>query len=185
MGKKKTTEQFIIDAKNVHGDKYDYSLVNYINNKTKVKIICGEHGVFKQRLDVHINRNDGCPKCVGKNKTNNIFILESNKVHNGRYDYSLVEYKNSQTKVKIICEEHGVFKQTPNSHISGQGCSSCFGNTRKTTTQFILESNITHNNKYDYSLVDYINSSSKVKIICPQHGVFEQSPPSHTKKTRL
>lgn len=94
MSKKLTNIDFIYNAKNIHGDKYNYSLVKYINAKTKVKIICPIHGIFEQ------SPNNGCPKC--KNLITN-FIENAKLIHNDKYDYSLIEYKNSKLKVKIIC----------------------------------------------------------------------------------
>ena len=60
-----------------------------------------------------------------KRKTLNQFIGDANLIHNNTYDYSLVEYINSKTKIKIICPKHGIFEQTPNSHLSNQGCPTC------------------------------------------------------------
>jgi hypothetical protein len=109
---------------------------------------------------------------------------QGNKIHNNKYDYSLVDYVNSKTKVKIICPIHGVFEQRFSDHLRGQGCSKCgdlnSSNSRKMgLDEFVKRSNIKHNNKYDYSLVEYVNSKTKVKIICPIHGVHEQRPESH------
>ena len=113
---------------------------------------------------------------MNKNET---FIFKANNIHFGRYDYSLVEYISSAKKVSIICKEHGVFEQVPNSHLRGIGCSKCSGNYKSDTNSFIIKSNLKHQNKYDYSLVKYKNALSKVKIICPEHGEFEQTPNSH------
>ena len=102
---KKTTEQFIEDAKKVHGDRYDYSLVDYVNSRTKVKIICQEHGIFEQEANSHISSKQGCPLCKGGIKmTENNFINIASDIHNNKYDYSMVDYINSHKKVKIICK---------------------------------------------------------------------------------
>jgi hypothetical protein len=110
---KKSTEQFIAEAHKVHGDKYDYSKVEYVNNKTKVCIICHEHGEFWQTPSKHILGQE-CPKCTVKHKNNQPknteqFIAEARKVHGDKYDYSKVEYVNDRTKVCIICPGHGEF----------------------------------------------------------------------------
>ena len=184
MGKKLTTEEFIVKAKLVHGDKYDYSLVEYVNNHTKVEIVCSVHGIFEQDLDHHL-RGHGCPKCVGRNKTNEEFINQAKIIHGDKYDYSLVDYVDSHVKINIICKIHGIFKQTPTNHIhTGSGCPTCgtimSANANKTIfDDFIKTSKIKHNNKYDYSLVYYVNSHTKVKIICPRHVIFEQTPNDH------
>ena len=129
--KKLTTEKFVEKARKVHGDKYDYSKVEYKNAHTKVCIICPIHGEFWQIPNDHLN-GSGCQKC----KINKIisikkmdgkkFIEKARKVHGDKYDYSKVEYINSKTKVCIICPEHGEFWQKPNYHINNKsGCPSC------------------------------------------------------------
>lgn len=108
------------------------------------------------------------------------FIQKAKEAHGDKYDYSLVEYKNSSTKIKIICPKHGVFEQTPNNHLRGCGCLSCsFLNKASAKEQFIEKARKVHGNKYDYSLVDYKNNYTKIKIICSKHGVFEQAPDCH------
>ena len=126
----KTTKQFIEESKIIHGDKFDYSLVNYFDNQTKIDIICSIHGIFKQTPNNHL-RGQGCFKCSHKKineiNTSNItdFIEISNKKHHNKYDYSLVYYKHGNIKIKIICPIHGTFEQTPNAHKKGQGCPKC------------------------------------------------------------
>jgi len=126
----KTTEQFIEKAKEIHGDKYDYSKVEYKGSNSKVKIFCHNHGEFLQKSNGHLNGH-GCTKC-GKEamsdkqtKTKEEFIHEANLVHNGRYSYYQSEYTKGTEKIDILCEHHGIFRQTPNNHIKGQGCSKC------------------------------------------------------------
>ena len=109
----------------------------------------------------------------------NNFLERAKKVHNNKYDYSKVDYKNNSTKVCIICPEHGEFWQTPNSHLAGHGCPFCSYNVKKNKEQFIKDSRKIHGEKYDYSKVDYKNAKSKVCIICPEHGEFWQKPNSH------
>ena len=175
----KLTKDFVRRAKEIHGDKYDYSLVRYINAHTPVKIICPEHGLFEQTPDKHICSKHGCPYCGGSfPHTNESFIEASKRVHGDRYDYSLVEYVNNRTKVKIICPEHGVFEQTPENHLAGNGCPRCAKAVRN-TEEFIEVATKIHKAKYDYSLVDYINATTPVKIICSIHGIFEQTPTKH------
>lgn len=87
-------EHIIKRFKDVHGDRYDYSLVEYKNSKTKVKIICKEHGVFEQTPEKHCSKQ-GCPKCNNKNVTTEEFVEKSIKKHGKKYDYKLVDYKNS------------------------------------------------------------------------------------------
>jgi hypothetical protein len=123
--KKSTKEDFITKAKEIHGDKYDYSKVDYKNNKTEVCIICPIHGEFYQTPKNHLSGR-GCPKCSGNKKyTKEDFVQESSKVHGYKYDYSKVVYKNNKTDVCIICPIHGEFYQAPKNHLSGQGCPIC------------------------------------------------------------
>jgi len=182
--KKLTTEIFIERAKKVHKEKYDYSRVEYINNKTKICIICPIHGEFWQTPASHLN-GCGCSRCgyeITKEKetlTTEQFIEKAQKVHGNKYDYSKVEYERSNKKISIICPKHGDFWQTPASHLSGIGCPYCANNARKTTEQFIEKAKKIHGDKYDYSKVEYVNSQTKVCIICPIHGEFWQKPAIH------
>jgi very-short-patch-repair endonuclease len=171
---------FIKKSNAVHDNKYDYSLVEYINNETKIIIICNKHGEFKQRPIDHY-RGNGCPMCSGnKIKTTDDFIKKAKLIHGNKFDYSLANYVNKRTKIKIICPKHGVFEQTPNNHYGCDACDLCrIENSRTTLDDFISKCKLIHNNKYDYSLVKYINSNTKIKIMCPVHGIFEQQPSNH------
>jgi hypothetical protein len=115
---------FIEKSKSLHGDKYDYSLVNYRTQLTKIQIICPTHGIFEQRPKDHLS-GKSCSKCSGKNKTTDDLIKEFNEINNHQYNYSKVIYKDAKTKVKIICDKHGEFEQTPNAHLRGHGCPIC------------------------------------------------------------
>ena len=175
-----TTENFIKKARKVHGDKYDYSLVEYKGANVKVEIICkkcGKH--FKQTPHNHLH-SQGCLACSGRKQlTTEEFIRRAKEVHGDKYDYSKVEYVNKNTKVKIICPIHGEFEQIPDNHLHGHGCHKCVNCKQLTTEEFIHRAKEVHGDKYDYSKVEYINSHTKVKIICPIHGEFEQEPNSH------
>lgn len=118
-------EKTIEDFKNIHGNIYDYSRVKYINNSTKVEIICKDHGGFWQVPSMH-KRGVGCPRCGGTGILTQEKIIEQFKeAHGDKYDYSEVQYVNGRTKVEIICEKHGVFLQTPRNHKKGIGCKKC------------------------------------------------------------
>jgi hypothetical protein len=176
--KRKTTEQFIEGAKVIHGDRYDYSLVEYVGTHVKVKIVCNEHGEFEQAPKGHL-RGEGCPSCVGRNKTSEQFIKEVREVHGNLYDYSLVEYKSSSQKVTIICKDHGEFSQLPGDHRYGYGCPGCFIKRAKTNEDFIKEAREVHGDRYDYSLIKYKSAHHKIEIMCSDHGVFNQRPTDH------
>lgn len=186
----KTTQEFIIEANNIHNYKYDYSLVHYVNNNTKVKIICKKHGEFLQKPSKHINEKQGCRKCFFERvqelqrKTPEQFANEANIIHKNKYDYSLVKYVNNKTNVIIICPIHGQFLQSPDNHLVGKGCKYCGGTTKLNQEQFIEKAIEVHGNKYDYSQVVYTLSKNKVKIICPIHGIFEQTANNHISKKR-
>jgi hypothetical protein len=124
MSKNKTTEQFVQEARLVHGDKYDYSKSDYKGKDIKVVIICPVHGDFTQRPHNHL-QGQGCPKCSGHYMDTEYFKEKASKVHKGKYIYNLVEYVNNEQKVKIICPIHGEFLQTPHEHLSGCGCRKC------------------------------------------------------------
>ena len=185
-------EDFIEKAKKIHGNRYDYSRVEYINNKTKVCIICPEHGEFWQRPNDHLNRK-GCPSCryisssIKLKSNTEEFINKAKKIYGNKYNYSKVKYINSQTKVCIICPEHGEFWQRPNNLLNGHGCPIC-GIKKRSESQvlgklkFIKKAKKIHGNKYDYSRVEYVNNRTKVCIICPIHGEFWQTPDSHLQR---
>jgi hypothetical protein len=176
---KHTNEEFVTLARKVHGNKYDYSKVEYKGNKEKVCIICPEHGEFWQKPQSHFGGN-GCSVCSGMQKiTLPLFIERCNVTHKGKYDYSKVNFKDLNDFVTIICPEHGEFEQRAKVHYRGYGCPICGGSKRLTNEEFIDKARLVHGNKYDYSKVEYLNTSTKVCIVCPEHGEFWQTPNNH------
>ncbi len=133
MPAKLTQEQFIEKAKAIHGDRYDYSKVEYINGKIKIKISCSKHGIFIQQPEHHLY-GSGCQKCAIERKpqcchlSTNQFIINANKINGNKYDYSNARYTGNKNKVKIICKIHGEFQQTPNNHLRGTQCPKCYKN---------------------------------------------------------
>lgn len=182
MSKKRTTAEFIIEAKKVHGDKYDYSKTVYVGSQEKVCITCPKHGDYFIIAEGHL-RGAGCPQCHNLSKRSNkeSFIAKCREVYGDLYDYSKVEYIHSKEKVCVICPKHGEFWVTPNNHMRGSRCPACYGTPRKTTEQFIKEAKKIHGNKYDYSKVKYDGTDVKVCIVCSEHGEFWQTPYSHLK----
>ena len=130
MGKKVTTEDFIIKANLIHNDKYHYTKVKYINVKTKIVIICPIHGAFEQTPNKHLG-DKGCSKCgfisrCNKARSNtNEFIVKAMNIHGDKFDYTNVEYTGRDDKVNITCSKHGDFLQTPHNHLKGHGCPVC------------------------------------------------------------
>lgn len=142
--RRNTLEYFISKAREIHGDKYDYSKVEYVNNKTKVCIICPEHGEFWQRPDKHL-QGHGCTYCfTSYRKTTEQFIKEARKIHGDRYDYSKTVYgKNNREPVCIICPKHGEFWQAPEKHLCGHGCIVCnYSSMERETEKYLTECNI-------------------------------------------
>jgi hypothetical protein len=179
MSKRLTTEEFIERSNKIHENTYNYTNVNYVGARTKVEIICPIHGSFFQMPVSHLS-GTGCQKCAGNILSNKEeFIKKSNKKHYFKYDYTRVSYITNKIKVEILCKEHGSFYQTPNKHLQGKGCPVCGGTAKSSTGNFIERANMVHNFKYDYSRVNYINTETKVEIICPIHGSFYQTPHSH------
>ncbi len=178
--KKLTLESFLERSEKIHNNKYDYSKVEYTNAKTKVCIICPKHGEFWQTPDNHL-KGKGCAYCAKiKKLTTEEFIKRAKEVHGNKYDYSKVDYINTHKKVCIICPKHGEFWQTPANHLLGRGCKVCVGNSYSySTKEWIEKAKEIHNDEYDYSKVEYINSKTKVCIICPKHGEFMMLPNNH------
>lgn len=186
-----TTETFIKRAKEVHGDKYDYSKVDYINSATKVCIICPEHGEFWQTPAIHL-QNHGCKKC-GEYNSNYLsaankkssgggrFIKLATEKHKGRFDYSKVKYVDYDTPVEIICPEHGPFYQSPKNHYKGDVCCPLCVREKSgvnTTEEFIKKAKEKFGDKYDYSKVKYVNATTKI-IVTDENGVDFSITPNY------
>jgi hypothetical protein len=181
MPKRKTQEEFIQEAQAKHGDFYDYSKALYISSNTKVIVICSQHGEFKITPSHHLH-GVGCRKCFNermRNDQNNI-IAKFRQTHGEYYNYDKVIYKRIDLKVTIECPLHGEFEQVSAAHIAGSGCPKCAVEGQALSNEeFIIKAQIKHRYKYDYNQVVYINNSTKVAIICPQHGLFLQLPSNH------
>lgn len=182
--KEKRINNFFTKAKEVHGDKYDYSKVNYVKSSEKVCIICPEHGEFWQTPNSHLC-GFGCPKCGGKHEKRSTeeFINEAIKKHGDKYDYSEVEYINSKTKVKVICHEkdengieHGAFFVAPDKHLlRGDGCPKCAGRNKYKDKEYLINSlkKVYKNDNYTFDKVVYRGYKEKITITCTEHGDFD------------
>lgn len=176
-----TTEEFIKKARTIHGDRFIYDKVKYISTNTKIIIICKKHGEFLQTPNSHL-QGKGCFSC--KRKSHNDFIEQAILVHGDTYNYEKTRYIGSLKKVTIICKTHGEFSQLPNNHLKGNGCKKCASTIAsnkqaRSQKEFIVLAVSKHGNKYNYSLVKYINCYTKISIICPIHGEFFQLPQAH------
>lgn len=144
--KKSTTEDFIEEATEVHNSKYIYNRVNYTSARDKVEIFCSAHGYFLQSPQDHL-AGKGCRECKNEKLRNDRicsvdeFIRKAQLVHGEVYDYSLVEYKGAKTPIEIICTIHGVYLQTPDSHLHSCGCPDCNPFSGYTRTQWVKHCN--------------------------------------------
>ena len=183
--RKLTTEQFIEKAILIRGDIHIYDKVIYNGNKEKIEIICKEHGSFWQRPDSYLTKKTDCPKCAQikreKSNTKTIEYFVKKLTNNG------IEFVNviNSRKVELNCKKHGSYVQNIYNTLNGSKCPKCAEINRCKKCRFmnngifVERSENIHGKKYDYSLIDYKNTHTKVKIICPKHGIFEQAPYSH------
>lgn len=190
-GRKKNTQTEIIEQfKKIHGDLYDYSKTVYVNDNTKIEIICEKHGSFFQAPSGHKRQKHGCPKCshekIGKRckMANDVFIEKCKKHHGNEYDLSLVNYQNGSNKIEIICKVHGNILVNARSLMTGHGCPKCGTNVRAdkcrlTKDEFIIRAVKEHGNFYNYDKIDYNGRGSTIEIICPFHGKFKQKAGDH------
>lgn len=179
----KTSDDIIKQSETVHGDKYTYDRLKYVNAKTKVCVTCPIHGDFFIRPD-HLIHGVGCPKCAKNHRINfSDFVEKANKIHEGKYKY--IEdgnFKNSSSVVQIVCRKHGIFTQKASSHLLGCGCPKCNGGVSYCLDDYIKLANEKHNFRYDYKKFVYKNANTKGTIICPIHGEFKQSMYCHAIK---
>lgn len=176
-----STEQFVTRAIEIHGERYDYSKTEYINGNTKLTVNCKIHGNFEVLPFNHLNGVD-CAECVGNAlKTTDQFIEESVSIHGNKYNYDSVVYKGKEIPVTIFCKEcECSFDQKPRNHVTSKaGCPTCAGTKKLTTEEFIVNAEKVHGIRYDYSKVNYSHNRAKVEIICKVHGSFFQQPIDH------
>ena len=185
MPKKKTLDDFIVEALKLYGDKYDYSEAVYKNSSTKIKIICKEHGPFLKTPQKFINAKQGCRECTGYKKWSwERFVKEAKELYGGKYKYPKQKFTKTKALYAIICPIHGEFKQSIYHHLRG-GCNKCAvefrnENQRDTQEKYIAKAKKIHGYKYDYSKVKYTNSQTKIKIICSIHGEFTMKANNHS-----
>ena len=187
LAKRSKLEDLLISFKEKHGDNYGYDrFTEFKPSHEKIDIFCKKHQeYFSQSINSH-KKGTGCPKCgrekaeLAKYCTQEKFLEQVIKKHGDLYDLSLVEYKDSKTKVKIICRFHGIFEIQPGNFKQGKGCLKCANDVRRSNTKtFVGKSIIKHGYNYDYSKVEYYNTVTPVTIICKHHGEFQQIPNGH------
>lgn len=190
MSVKYTTEKFIEDAKKIHGNKYDYSLVNYIDVHTKVIILCPIHGEFKQNYQKHCYNGRGCGECgkiscANKNRfSQDGFIEKAVERHDNFYSYNRTIYTNYKDEVTVTCPIHGDFMQRASDHLAGRGCQKCGAikssiARRKGENDILKKFEETHGNFYKYELPENIKVKDIINIHCPIHGLFLQTVNVH------
>ena len=184
MSKRKTTEEFKEEVRSMYGDRYGLDLVEYVNNKTKVKLVCKKHGIFEMTPNCLLS-GQNCPKCsqeeLSKKMTHDCksVVGRFKEVHGDKYGYDKVEYVNMLTKVCITCKEHGDFWITPAHFLEGHGCPECAKAERslsKRKSTFLKKLKLVHGNKYLTDKVVYFNNKTKITLTCPTHGDFEARP---------
>lgn len=189
MGRKKLSQEEFINRCIEEHPEYDYSKTVYVNANTDIIVTCPIHGDFITRPSRFImGAKCGCPKCNRgflKDPLTQDMFIERCKQHFPNYDYSQVIYNGIYEKVTVTCDKHNyTWEVRAKDLINGHGCPKCGkeSNIKKqilSLDEFINRANTIHKNKYDYSKVNYVNYTTKVIIICPEHGEFEQTPGNH------
>lgn len=190
-GKLKSREDVIKDFKEIWGDFYDYSEMEYLGWNKKIRIICPIHGPFEQNCNAH--RRHGCPAC-GHNKNAAAqrgsvsydfeeFVKRANKIHNNFYTYPEQEWKGTGEKVRIVCPIHGEFEQRACNHLLKHGCKECRNNNnrkmhKERTVKFIEDFKNIVLRRGDITVLDGVKKSSdKVRFLCHNCGeVFVNTP---------
>lgn len=173
-----------------HGQKYDYSSVNYKGSHVPVDIICRKHGVFLQKPCNHL-RGQGCPKCAAEFRRDNLkishesFIERARAIHGDKYEYFFCSsYKAGKTSVRVKCPLHGTFDQCRNSHLLGKGCSECSHDSISKKllspfSEFVERANAVYQGKYSYNEASWRGYKRQIVVTCPEHGDFEVNAYSH------
>lgn len=184
---RKSKEQFILDSKRIHMERYSYDKVVYINSKIKIEILCNvcKHTLF-QTPNSHLKKGEHCTKCKGKITNTEDFLLKAVAIHREKYNYDKTQYVDAKTKITILCNlcKH-VFVQLPSKHLSGQGCTPCSiirrsDIRRSNLAFFIAKAQVVHGNTYNYTNSQYISSNKKLEMCCNTcQLVFSQTPGNH------
>jgi hypothetical protein len=174
---------FLTRIQEMHKDNpYVLDDIEYIDLKKDIVVICKVHGSFIINAEIFA-KGGGCSLCKIEVRKNT-FIEKASSVHKDKYDYSKINYITNKLAVEIICPEHGSFFQVPGEHLKGYGCSRCSQKNKPTTEEWVDLAKKVHGDKYDYSLVEYVTNKTPIKVICPEHGVFNPLPGNHLfKKT--
>ncbi|EGQ8456767.1 hypothetical protein KGV31_004065 [Vibrio parahaemolyticus] len=186
---KLTNEEAVARLKAVHGDRYDYSLVNWLGHKKKITLICKKHGEFEQAGYRALSGSVGCLECLGRKSVTGDRVVDAiDRLFGGQYEFSgfrmVSEGRSRRKHAVLICPQHGEFTIRPNHLFNGVGCAKC-GDDRAaelrsaSLSEFVEKSRIVHGDRFDYSKSVYERAIKKVVITCPEHGDFEQTPNDH------
>lgn len=184
-----TTKEFIKRSIQKHGNRFSYKNSVYVNQKTKIEIICKIHGSFWQAPHSHMS-GATCLKCSDeerkftKRKTNDEFIADAINRHGDKYTYPKTVYVSSHDYVVVTCKKHGDFKINANSLIMGCGCKFCAieensNNLRSNIDEFKEKAKLIHGHAYDYSECIYTDCKTKMKIRCKKHDHFFYQDANH------
>jgi hypothetical protein len=165
------TEDLISRSKEIHGDRYDYSKLVYVDSYTDIEVVCKEHGSFWLSPYAHAIRGTGCLACLGRNRTTEDVVNQLIEVHGDKYDYSKVKYITAHDEIEIVCPKHGSFWQLPRTHQCGCGCPKCSGKKR-TTEEAIAELKSKMGDNYSFEKTVYTKSTDDMVITCKKHGDF-------------
>ena len=189
-----TKENFLERAKVKHGDKFDYSNVEFKNATDKVELKCNKCGaVFHQRVSNHL-RGQGCRACIDNKKRKHATVIVNDTTgklkaafidkailkYGKVYDYSKVVYKGLNVPVTIICQKHGEFTVSPHTHLrpTSNGCIKCHNNRTEKRDEFIRKAQELHGHIYNYKYIDL--NDKYLKIYCTVHKeVFHQRSVNH------
>jgi hypothetical protein len=195
-----TLISFLSDCKKKHGDKYGYDKINFITRRDKITVKCPVHEYVEINGYAHIDGR-GCPKCVDlipavdKEVRGAAFIRNSKDKFHLKFDYTEVRYVNQSTPIILTCIDHQErYEIAPIKHLYSKygSCKVCRAELRSyksilnrkphnkdNKTSFINKAKTVHGDIYNYDNVHYVNSSTKVEVICDKHGPFHQVPNSH------
>ena len=181
MPRKLTKDEWITKAVAVHGDKYDYSNMEYLGCMQKLEIFCKACSkTFKQYGNDHTSKKAGCPHCKGVARlTTEEFIKRATEVHKGKFDYSKVVYVNTVTPLTVICPVHGEIQVKPHGHLQGHDCDQCCSTYKLTTEEFVKRSKEKFGDKFDYSEAVYVSSIEPVTLLCQEFGRFQIKAMTH------
>jgi hypothetical protein len=188
------TAEFVTRARKIHGRKYDYSRVRYVNVDTPVEVVCRKHGSFFPAPWTHVRKKSptGCKLCSSaragafrRESHKKSFVAKARQVHGKAYDYSKTVYKDARSKLTIVCPRHGPFKQEAFSHLRGIGCPRCgverrgLQRRKEAAGAFVEKARKVHGRKYRYEKTVYARASGMIVVTCPKHGDFKQTANGH------